>query len=192
MNAFCGWDCAALYHTLQVNDIKEVRIDKALNKIGEAIFVVLPEDISWTPTEFLNHTKEHSEALALELDMESRKVSLLCQKLFWGNGEGVFSALLVSQRNMLTLQQRVGSLMMIIIHVVIITIIVILAGVLPLYGWFLSLNHLVQPSSLPTMGLMVHEWMKLCGAASTNNSNVTGRCYQSYQRNETRNFTQQL
>ena len=59
---------------LQINDIKEVRIDKALQKIGEAMLVVLPEEASWTPAEFLQHTKEHCESIASQLDAESRKV----------------------------------------------------------------------------------------------------------------------
>ena len=60
---------------VQVNDIKEVRIDGPLNAIGDAMLVTIPEDASWTASDFLNNTKEHCEKLALQLDAESRKVS---------------------------------------------------------------------------------------------------------------------
>ena len=60
-----------------MTDIKEVRIDQPLNRIGEAILVVLPEEHSWSLTEFSQQTKEHCETIALKLDCESRKVCVL-------------------------------------------------------------------------------------------------------------------
>lgn len=51
-----------------------MRIDKPLNRIGEAMLVAMPEDCAWTPAEFYQATKDHCEAYALKIDCESRKV----------------------------------------------------------------------------------------------------------------------
>lgn len=57
-----------------------MRIDGPLATIGEAVLAIIPDENAWTPAEFLTKTKQHTEEMAVQMDAESRKVTVILSR----------------------------------------------------------------------------------------------------------------